>query len=219
VTEFAEAARLDPMVFGRRRVFCCHSATLSGHYPPNSLAAVDECVRARVPRLEVDLRFLSDDSMLIFHDGDLDAATTGSGRADMLDAEAARGLRYRGDESVGLCFLKEVVELIEGSSTVLQVDLKLMRPISIRRQRDLREALAPIAGQVILGSRAHWNLRGFGPGVRVALDPTLQWCFAADRSEATLPTRRGVHGLWDMHRLLTSPAQRRATTLARGPTI
>ena len=55
--------RLSPIIAGRRRVFCCHSATLSTNFAPNSLAAVRECVDAGVPRLEIDVQFLADDGM------------------------------------------------------------------------------------------------------------------------------------------------------------
>lgn len=190
---------LNPVVDAVRRVFCCHRATLSGRLPPNSLPAVAECIEAGVPRLEIDVRFLADDSMLVFHDAELAHETTGTGSVDRLSRPEAQRLRYRSDAAAGLCFLHEVVDLIRRGSTLLQVDLKLMRPISAGRFDALRGALEPIRERVLIGSQAHWNLRGLAAaGIPVAIDPTLQWNYRPGRSgEGLIPGRLGVHGLWD----------------------
>ena len=188
---------LAPVVKGKRRVICCHSGTLSGKFPPNSLAAVAECVGARVPRLEIDVRFMADDAMLIFHDAALDASTTSKGVVGALTREQVAGARYQSDEQHGLCFLEEVIDLLRGTQTLLQVDLKLMRPISSGRSEALLASLRPLGGQVIIGSQAHWNLRSL-TGVPVAFDPTLQWHFDPERHfEEAWPKQLGVHGLWD----------------------
>ncbi|MGE0600850.1 MAG: glycerophosphodiester phosphodiesterase [Dehalococcoidia bacterium] len=196
---------LAPVVDGKRRVVCCHSGTLSGRFPPNSLAAVEECVAERVPRLEVDVRFMADDSMLIFHDATLDRATTVAGAVGSLSRANVAHARYLADESHGLCFLEDVVDLLRGSSTTLQVDLKLMRPITQARASALLRALKPLRQQVIIGSQAHWNLRSLG-GVPLAFDPTLQWHYDPERRmEEALPRQMGVHGLWDDSPLAAIP--------------
>jgi glycerophosphoryl diester phosphodiesterase len=184
---------------GRGRVFCCHRANYSRQFPPNSLAAIRECVAAGVPRLEIDVRFLADDAMFIFHDAHLDDETTGSGRVSDLDSAAARALRFSSDSSAGPCFLDDVVAAMAGSPTLLQVDLKLMRPLSERRLHLLAGAIAPLGAQALVGSQAHWNLRPLRDwGVPVAFDTTLQWYHDAGRTRAGLtPSRRGLHGLWD----------------------
>ncbi len=169
-----DGSRFAPVIYGSRRLFSCHRATLSGRHVPNSLQAVDECLTARVPRLEIDVRFLADDAMLVFHDGRLDHETTGMGKVDALDRAAAVGLRSRQDERVRLCFLEDVVDRMRGTTTVLQVDLKLMRPITQVRARALEAALQPVRSHVLVGSQAHWNLRPLR-GLPLALDPTLQW--------------------------------------------
>jgi len=149
--------------------------------------------------LEIDVRFLADDRMLIFHDPTLDQETTGSGRVDALTTPAVGAIRFRNSESVPLCFLEEVVDVIRGGETLLQVDLKLRRPISAGRLDALARALFPIRDRVLVGSQAHWNLRALPErGIAVAFDPTLQWQYAPARSnEHALPFRRGLHGLWD----------------------
>jgi glycerophosphoryl diester phosphodiesterase len=189
---------LQVVIAGRRRVICCHRASLFPGLPPNSVAAVSACVAAGVPRLEIDVRFLADDAMLIFHDDDLAHETTGTGRVGALDTASARALRYRADERHALCFLDDVVDAMRGGETLLQVDLKLMRPISPERVEQLAEALAPLGGRVLIGSQAQWNLHAFAErGFRVAFDPTLQWHHAPNRSPGLTPSRLGVHGLWD----------------------
>jgi glycerophosphoryl diester phosphodiesterase len=160
---------------------------------------VAECVAARVPRLEIDVRFLADDAMLIYHDASLDAETNGSGAVGAIDTAAARELRYRADPAYSPCFLEDVVDVMRGGSTLLQVDLKLMRLMSAERERRLVEALTPIRDLVLIGSQAHWNLRGPArAGLPVAFDPTLQWHYWPHaRGENLTPSRLGVHGLWD----------------------
>jgi len=197
-------SRFAPVINGRRRVLSCHRATLSGRHVPNSLQAVDECVTARAPRLEIDVRFLADDAMLVFHDGGLDHETTGMGKTDTLDRGAAAALRYRQDERVGLCFLEDVVDRMRGSNTVLQVDLKLMRPITPARARALEAALQPVRSHVLVGSQAHWNLRHLR-GLPLALDPTLQWHSERGRHGNLLPRTLGLHGLWDDSPLAMNP--------------
>lgn len=198
VMDGREAAKLRATVGGRERVLCCHRAVYSGRFPANSLAAVQECVEAGVPRFEIDVRFLRDDSMLIFHDSRLDDETTGSGPVDALDRAEASRLRHRGAGSHGLCFLEDVAEAAKRGASTVQVDLKLMRPMSGARLAALTAALAPIRELALIGSQAHWNLRPLATaGFRVALDPTLHWHYRPGRDPSLTPGRMGVHGLWD----------------------
>ncbi|PFG74417.1 glycerophosphodiester phosphodiesterase [Tepidiforma thermophila] len=194
---------LLPGVAGRQRTICCHSATLSGDHAPNSLEAVQECVAAGVPRLEVDVRFAADDGLVCFHDASLDAQTTGAGRiADHTTLEL-RALTYR-SAGESLALLEEVVDAIRGSSTMLQVDLKLSRPISPDRVKRLEQALAPVASQVVVGSQSPWNLRKFSR-VPVAFDPTLFLNYTPGRRQAPYPRQRGIHGFWDDSPLARNP--------------
>lgn len=200
----AHGSRFAPVIYGSPRLFSCHGATLSGSHVPNSLAGVEECVAARVPRLEIDVRFLADDAMLVFHDGRLDHETTAAGSVDALDRAAASALRYRQNEQTPLCFLEEVVDCLRGSNTLLQVDLKLMRPMTAVRARALEAALRPLSNQVLVGSQAHWNLRRLR-GLPVAFDPTLQWHSDGGRHGNAVPRVLGLHGLWDDSPLAANP--------------
>jgi glycerophosphoryl diester phosphodiesterase len=195
----AEPANLAPVVDGGRRVFVCHRSKLDHPFHPNSLAAVQACVDARAPRIEVDVRFLADDAMLVFHDTYLEAETTGTGLAHRLNAASARLVRYRDSSETPLAFFEDVIDLIRGSNTVLQVDLKGLAPLSEGRTALLAAALEPIRSQVLIGSQAHWNLRDLAlAGLHVALDPTLQLHYLPGRvGDDLLPARLGHHGLWD----------------------
>jgi len=159
---------------------------------------VDECVRASVPRLEVDVRFLADDAMIVYHGSVLDGETTGTGKVSDLDYASARGIHYLKDLSSPLCSLDDVVALLRPADTILQVDLKLLRPITATRLRNLREALLPLGDRALVGSQAHWNLRPIAEaGFRVGFDPTMQWHFSPERGLGFFPDTMGVYGMWD----------------------
>ncbi len=189
---------LRPVIAGRTRTLCCHSAVFSGKFVANSLAAVDECVQFNVPRLELDVQFLADDAMIICHGSRLEKHTTGTGRISDLDWPRARGIHYLDDLSSALCCLDEVVDLLRPADSVLQVDLKLMRPITDQRLMALSTALRPLGDRVLIGSQAHWNLRRLAElGHRVGFDPTMQWHFSPGRDLGYFPDTMGVYGLWD----------------------
>jgi hypothetical protein len=189
---------LELTIAGRRRVICCHRATLSGQFPQNSLAAIKECVAAGVPRLEIDVHFLADDGMIVFHGSDLDHHTAVSGRIEDLDTAAARQLRYTDPGDHPVAFFNETVEVLSSSRTLLQVDLQVLRPLSAVQELLLAEALEPVRDHVLIGSQAHWNLHGFAArGFRVAFDPELQWHYAPEREPGLVPAGLGVHGFWD----------------------
>jgi glycerophosphoryl diester phosphodiesterase len=190
---------LAPVIGGRRRVFCCHRANLSRRFPANSLAAVRECVEAGVPRLEIDVRFLADGALLVYHDATLDAESTGTGPvADVTRAEAA-ALRYRAPGDHPIAFLEEIVAVMKGGSTRLQVDLKLPGEIAAAEVEALSTALAPLVPLVLIGSQADWNVRPFaGRGFALAFDPMLYFHYSTRMpNPEMLPAERGVHGFWD----------------------
>jgi hypothetical protein len=191
-------SRLRPVVDGMPRLLCCHRSNLSGRYPPNSLAAVRECIEAGIPRIEFDLWFLQDDSMLIFHDYDLEHHTTGRGPVAQNTRTSVSAVRYR-ETDVPLAFLEEIVDAASGSATILQVDLKGLQALGRPRAAMLARALEPVAAQTLVGSQAHWNLRYLAEqGVNVAFDPMLHFHAAAWQPDRDLPPwRLGVHGFWD----------------------
>ncbi len=194
---------LQPTAGGRRRTFCCHSATLSGRWAPNSLEAVRECVEAGTPRIEIDVRFTADDSMVVLHDDALEAATTGCGRVSQVSRRVLTEVAHAPGAGT-LAFLEDVVAVVAGSGTLLQVDLKLMRPIGEARAAALQAALEPMGHNVIVGSQAHWNLRAL-ERVRVAFDPARHFRYGPAGRPDDAPGTLGVHGFWDDAPFATNP--------------
>lgn len=147
--------------------------------------------------MEIDVWFLADDEMLVFHDDRLDRETGGTGVVEEQTRGAIAGLRYRTGEPVA--YLEEIVREVRRGRTRLQVDLKPMGCIPARRLERLAAVLQPIAGQVLIGSQAHWNLRPLAAaGVPIALDPMLHWHAAPwAAGENRDPARMGQHGFWD----------------------
>ena len=188
---------LAPLIGGRRRILCCHRSVLSGAHAPNSVEAVRECIEHAVPRMEIDVWFLADNAMLVFHDDILDRETTASGIVEEQTRESLAGLRYATGEP--LAFLEDVVDEVRRGQSLLQVDLKPMGLLSPERVGLLVKALEPISARVLVGTQAHWNLRPLASaGVPIAFDPTLHWHAAPWAAEETRnPGRMGRHGLWD----------------------
>ena len=188
---------LAPDVDGIRRTICCHRSVFSGAHAPNSTAAIRECVERAVPRMEIDVWFLADDAMLVFHDDVLDHETSASGPVEEQTRQSVADLRYRTGEPVA--FLEAVVDEVRRGQTRLQVDLKPMGLLTAGQAGLLVRALEPIADRVLVGSQAHWNLRPLAQaGIPIAFDPMLHWHAAPWAAEANLgPLRMGRHGLWD----------------------
>lgn len=179
---------LAPVVDGRVRILCCHRSRLRHETTPNSLSGVAECIAASAPRIEVDVRFSSDDVPVVFHDETLDIDTDGAGAVTECDSRRLRRLRIRGTDE-GIPLLSEVLDLLRGIPTRLQVDLKPLRPLTPPQVTALKRSLEPQAEQVLLGSPAYWSLRAFeGTAIPLSFDPTLMF-----GKFPTMPDRSGVH--------------------------
>jgi len=194
----ADASPLTPMWDGRRRVITCHRADLDSTLAPNSLPAVRAAVAAGAPRIEIDLRFLADDTMVVFHDPDLGPTTTGAGRLDACTWAMLDGVRSLGPGQPPIPRFADVVAAITGSSTTLHVDLKHDRPMPATRVQALVAALAPIRDQAIVGTQAYWNL---GPlaeaGLPIALDPGYLWQRRVATGDQRWPRSEGLYGFCD----------------------
>jgi glycerophosphoryl diester phosphodiesterase len=179
-------------------MICCHRSRLSGRFPANSLAAVRECIEAGAPRIEFDIWFLADDSVLVYHGERLEEETTGRGPVSAQTRESVAGARYAGTEAP-IAFLEDIVEAASGTDTILQVDLKGLQALGRERAAMLARALEPVAGQALVGSQAHWNLRYLAEqGLRVALDPMLHFHAGTwPANELRPPWRTGLHGFRD----------------------
>lgn len=192
--------RLAPEINGRRRVLCAHRARLGDGGPPNSVEAVVACVSAGAPRIEIDIQFLADDRIAVFHDAVLDHTTDRSGPISAITADDLAGIVPHAGGRVP--FLEEVIDAVRGSATLLHVDLKPLHPLTTGQRDSLLRVLTPLRDSVLLGSRADWSLRLFeGTGVRLAFDPTLliaSWGGLAAPG-GIYPSRTSAHGFWDDH--------------------
>lgn len=192
--------RLRPIWDGQERSIACHRANLNDEQVPNSLDAVAACVAADAPRIEVDLRFLADGTMVVYHDAELDKESTGAGELSRLTCEDLRGLTYRRAPHPPIARFEEVVDAVTGSSVMLQVDLKERAPLESSQLAAIEHALGPIATHCIVGTGFYQNLVPIAQrGLRVALDSTPQWHYWPGRSVVgdITPLRMGLHGLWD----------------------
>ncbi len=174
-------------------------ANLDPRFGPNSLLAVEACARANVPRLEIDVRFLADDAMLVFHDPVFERLTTLAGVVGQSDRGHASAARLLAFPDGALCFLEDAVAALKHCDTVLHVDLKAGGLLKPRQASALREALSPLGSRALLGTMGHWNLRLLaGSGMRLAFDPTRHLHFASDAGDGRrMPHTLGKFGLWD----------------------
>lgn len=150
---------------GRALVLACHQGRLVGHEPPNDLASIAACVAAGAARVEVDVTFTSDAVPVLSHDEEF-----------LLDGQRQPATAVPSAAIPSVPRLTEVVDLLNGSGAVLQIDLKRRGPAEPAELEALTATLAPLRPNVIVGSQAHWNLRPLAAaGFAVGFDPTVHF--------------------------------------------
>ncbi len=203
------------VIAGREVSFTCHSALLAGIGLPNSLAAMSECLDAGAARIEIDVHSIADGEYLVCHANRLEEVSTSAGAVGRLTLAEALELRDKRDPSSRLRLLSEVVELVRGHSSELQLDLKDWRPLTPERASALGELVRPLEGRVIVSSGQDWNLRALAravPNLRLGFDPDRYICAGA-RDDAPVPGRLGAYGYRDDHPLALGRAQTAADYL------
>ncbi len=184
----------------RSRTIACHSCNIDGQQIPNSLAAVEACITARAPRIEVDLRILADGMLVAFHDASLDALTDGTGRLEKLSWEEVKKARLRTNPDLLIPRFEEVIDLVAGSGTILHVDLKPMNRLDDRDLDAIASVLRPVDDFAFVGSQASWTLDALARrGLRTAFDPfrLLHRWPARPENETPIPRGQSLHGFWD----------------------
>ncbi len=148
----------------------------SGDHPENSLAAIEECYRARVARAEIDINVLPQADFVVAHEG---------------EATGAQPL-----------LLTEVVALIAGCDypTRLELDAKDMEPWPWPRVEELARILEPVHDRVVVAGCADWNLRRLhhvDPSVPLGFNPAAYLDWDKDRPA-------GAYGYVDAHPLAST---------------
>ena len=183
--------------------------------PPNSLEAIEACLEAKAPIVEIDACALANDDYLLVHDDVLEPETTGSGPVSACSAAQARQLSIRANGAATpyqVPLLSDVVRLFRqyGGSSRLQIDYKNVIPFPndepLRRLIDLIE---PLGERVIVSSIADWQLRklhALAPALALGFDIQfyLDWRPTHESPDPrAYPRHLGVYGYWDDHPLAT----------------
>jgi glycerophosphoryl diester phosphodiesterase len=177
--------------------------------PPNSLAAVRECLAAHADIIEIDVVALAADDYLLVHDSVLQSETDGSGPVATCTVEQARGLKIRDHGVVTdypVALLGDVVRAFSeaGGPTRLQIDYKNIFPFTDDEPfRRLLQLIAPLGNHVIVSSIADWQLRSLrrlssdlvlGFDIQIYLD-------VREPEPGSYPRALGAYGYWDDHPL------------------
>ncbi|MDY6876192.1 MAG: hypothetical protein SWK90_08340 [Chloroflexota bacterium] len=188
-----------------------HAANRGHNYPPNSLQSLRACLEARARVVEVDIIPLAGGDFALFHDGQLEASTDGTGQVCASTADRVRHLQYTRQgvatgEPVGL--LSQAVSLIHVYPHLqeLQLDLKPHSPLTDAILNDLLRIIAPVKGRIRVTSVADWalrRLRALNADLNLGFDPLLYLDVEVGkaRDETIPPFRVGAYGYRDDHPL------------------
>lgn len=198
-------ARDNPVTLIHHAAHCGHDA------PPGSLSALEACLKAGAAVVEIDVIPLADGSFALLHDQNLEADTTGNGKAPQMKRAQIESLTYAVDgrvtgEKIG--FLESAVALLAAHPDTqrLQLDLKPFTPLTQAVLREFCTLIQPVKERIQVTSVSDWALRAlarFSPDLSVGFDPLLYLDLAEGdpRPENVPPFRIGAYGLRDDHPL------------------
>ena len=171
---------------GRPRVWA-HRGD-SAHAPENTLLAFDKARAAGADGIELDVRFDADDTVVVFHDRELDRLCGRPGRMDAMRAHERAELRVGGEP------IPTLAEVLAGLGN-LEVDVEI-KSDRVGRMGELAAATARVvkdsgrADQVLVSSFDPFALLQFHHHLP---DIALAYLFHA---EQPLPLRRGWVSTW-----------------------
>ena len=151
----AVAPHPDSVIAGAEREVPLTARRASwGDDPPNSLAALESCLRAPVARVAVDLHVVKSLGFV-------------AGRGLLPPTVHDRPPR-----------LRDIVALIAAVPGPTTVELRLVgtAPLTWARTEELARLVAPVAKRIVVTGRADWNLRrlrAVAPDLRVGFAPAL----------------------------------------------
>ncbi len=189
------SSQLQPCIKGKTRNFVAHRALYSGKYGENTLAAVQDCVEAGVPQIEIDLQILNDENFVVFHDFELDRLTNARGLISDQKTAQLSSIPYKTGEPIAL--LDDILPVLLNSSLRVHLDLKNSNyPSSVIVQ--LAKKILPLKDRILIASQAHWLLEMFiDYGFSVAIDTSMELRYQPNRPPGKNPIGLGLHGLWD----------------------
>lgn len=115
----------------KRITVAAHRASpLRREFPDNSLLAARASVQAGIPFIELDVRMSRDRELFLFHDGSLQAENSFAppelrGRSvQSLSAKERQAVWLDRNKTASLPLLSEILDVVRGSRTSVQLDLK-----------------------------------------------------------------------------------------------
>ncbi len=193
-------------------------------FPPNSLETLAASVEAGAAFVEIDVTALQADDYLLVHDADLAAETTGAGAVAKCAVADIRDLRIKVDGAATAYHvptLSEVVALLRGSSTRLQIDYKNVYPFPDDEPLErLIRLIEPLGRGVLVSTGADWQLRKLrtlAPDLDLGFDIHfyIDWQDPAQpRHPEVYPRQLGAYGYYDDHPLATRQIWSKADYLA-----
>jgi glycerophosphoryl diester phosphodiesterase len=187
----------------------CHKGLMDDHaFPPNSLEAIEHCLRSGASHVEIDAVALADGDYLLIHDWTLDSETTGSGPTDACTLAGARNLRIRheGRETeYRVPVLSDIVAAFmqHGGNTRLQIDFKNLIPFPTPEPLErLLRIIESLGERALVSSGADWQLRRLrrmAPWLEIGLEVQLHldWDDSTHRDPRVPPYQRGAYGYYD----------------------
>lgn len=187
---------------GREVPLICHMAVLSGQHRRNTLPAIEECFAASAGRIELDIHSLDGEDYAVFHDRRLETHTTGRGPIGAATPDEVRAARFVEAPAEHPPLLSEVVEMVRGCRTELQLDLKDWRAMSRERLLTLSRVVDPVKDRIIVSTGQDWNLARLhraAPEVAIGFDPGLYLDHAIEGDQIYLPRAMGAYRYRDDH--------------------
>ena len=119
-------------------LICSHRGN-SGHYPENTLVALESAAGLPAPLMEIDVRRTADGHLVLMHDDTVDRTTSGTGRVTELTLAEVRALDAGSWMSPR--FAREKVPTLEEALTLCRERGKTL-VIEIKQQGIVGEAMA-----------------------------------------------------------------------------
>ena len=195
---------VDAGAGGRSARLVCHMGVLSGRHRRNSFDAMRECFAQGVYRFEIDIHSLDGPDFIVFHDRRLEDVTNGRGPIGRATPDEIRALSFTAHPDDRPPLLSEVVAMMRGCDTELQLDLKDWRPMPEERIRALLDTVAPVRERVVVSTGQDWNLARLhraSPDLPIGFDPGHYLDHAIEGDQVSLPRTMGAYGYRDDHPL------------------